>query len=129
MAAACKFLAVTRSRPSRPLIALVAAYAIALQAMLAGAMLGARSGEAALLAGGSLCLSDRSHEGGTPTETMPCCVAAVCCPACGAPATLPQVAAFGLLPLPQTLPLDAQGLAQPDTGIGRRQQPRAPPAA
>jgi hypothetical protein len=116
-------------RQASSLIALVAAYAIALQAVFAGLILGARTGEAALMMAGGLCLTGQPENAPAPADRMPCCSLAACCPA-GADAAPVSEAPVILARAPgrsialQLSDADAVGaIAQ------RPQQPRAPPAA
>lgn len=110
-------------------MALVAAYAIALQALFAGLSLGVRAGEAALFAAAPLCLTDPSHPDHAPLERMPCCFGAACCQVGGEPAALPELAAFPARALvgrtPYIAPIDAAGAVASRSP----QQPRAPPVA
>lgn len=116
-------------RNARPLVALVAAYVIALQAIVAGLVLGARSGEAALFAAAGLCLTSDEQGGHKPADRMPCCTLSACCPAAADTAALP-----GAVQLPAAGATGSELIAFAGRGAPHslRQglhQPRAPPAA
>jgi hypothetical protein len=115
-------------RHIRPLLALVAAYAIALQAVIAGTTLGAGASRGAAYASGGWCVSDPSHPDHAPPERMPCCVGAVCCQAGGDPGALPQAAACepGPAEAGWALPLPAARAGV--FSLAGCAQPRAPPA-
>lgn len=116
-----------RRSNAKPLVTLIAAYAIALQAVLAGMMLAAQASQAAMLPG-ILCVTDPANPGHPPAEPMPCCISAACCPAGADTGTLPLAAVT-----PVALKFRAYRAAVPadetiDVFASGPQQPRAPPA-
>lgn len=115
-------------RNAKPFVALVAAYALALQAVFAGVVLGARSGEAALLAASGLCLTGEPQGGQKPAEPMPCCSIAACCPAAAGPAALPCGAPALALPQSSAALIDHANAAAVQVFWQGLHQPRAPPA-
>ncbi|HVY01072.1 MAG TPA: hypothetical protein VHA55_14905 [Pseudorhodoplanes sp.] len=115
-------------RHIRPFLALVAAYAIALQAVIAGMTLGAGASRAAALASGGWCVSDPSHPEHAPLEQMPCCVGAVCCQAGGDPGALPQAVAYEPGPSKAGSPLGLPAAHAGVFSLAGCAQPRAPPA-
>ncbi len=111
----------------RPLIALAAAYAVALQAFLAAIVLATQAGAGALPP--ELCLTGQTQRDHAPFEA-PCCISPACCHAAASadPATPPPAAALA----PPATQAHAIGI-EPDRraacSISRdAQQPRAPPA-
>jgi len=114
---------------TKPLVALIAAYAIALQALLAGMTLGVRSGQAALLAAAPLCLTDPSHPDHAPLERMPCCFSAACCQAGAEPGALPETISLHPRRVERGVLFLSRGEKAGALALEGPQQPRAPPAA
>jgi hypothetical protein len=115
-------------RNARPFVALVAAYALALQALLAGVVLGARSGEAALLASGGLCLTGEPQGDRAPADRMPCCSLAACCPAAADAAAVPPSAPVLWFSDSPAIGIDCANTAVLRIALQDPHQPRAPPA-
>ena len=117
-------------RRIRSLVALTAAYAVALQAIFSAALLADHSARAASLTSAVICQGQASKTDGGPAGETPCCPCAVFC-------NSPAVEG-GLIPAAGVLPAFAIG--QPAafssfdafvaiaTGPGLH-APRAPPAA
>jgi hypothetical protein len=116
-------------RHTRPFIALVAAYTLALQAIFAGLVLGARSGEAALLMASGLCLTGEPQGDQAPADRMPCCVVAACCPANADPAAQLVGAAAPAPGRGTPARIDPVNVSAARVVWQRPHQPRAPPAA
>jgi hypothetical protein len=117
-----------RRSNTKPLIALITAYVLALQAMLTGMTLSARAGETVTLQF-VLCAANSSKPEHAPADTMPCWISAACCPSASDPGALP-VALVVPVSIERTgffgLPSIVNGMA---AIVGGPQQPRAPPAA
>jgi hypothetical protein len=121
-----------RKRPlSRSLIALAAAYLVALQALILPLALPANG--AAVVAAGSLCLT--THGGSVPVpagQEQGCPCAAGCGMQCHAPAFGPAAAAAAI---PAARPFIVAALAPaplaqaPASALRGRPMPRGPPAA
>jgi hypothetical protein len=117
-------------RHARPVIALVAAYSIALQAFFAGLLLTTYVSEAAAFPASVFCLQNQSHPDGHPLDRMPCCASQACCSSASA-------GGLGALPALQALPYPAVSSARAPIAVWRetpriayraQSHPRAPPA-
>jgi hypothetical protein len=115
-------------RNARPFIALVAAYALALQAIFAGVVLGARSAEAALFASAGLCLTGETQGDHQSSDRMPCCTLTACCAGVSDVAAAPGVPVL-LLECGNAVALLDADATRTGTLWLEAHQPRGPPAA